>query len=105
MGKFNLYDDLMAGLDDVIAYKKGDKTRCHVQVRAIVKPNYHGVQVQRLRKKLNLSQTAMATAMNISPRTVEAWESGINKPHGTAQTLLYLFDKNPDLVETLVSKE
>ena len=66
---------------------------------------YCGSDLRKMRIKLNLSQRAMAAAVGVSPRTVEAWERGVNVPGGTVRYLLYLFDKQPQLVDHLVERK
>ena len=105
MAEFNYFEDLKSSLEEAVAFNKGERKRCRVQVRETVIPKYRGPDVQKLRMKLNLSQRAMAAAVGVSPRTVEAWERGTNIPGGTAQHLLYLFDKQPQLVDHLVVRK
>jgi putative transcriptional regulator len=52
--------------------------------------DYSPSAVAGLRKKLKLSQAAFAHFLNISPSTVQKWESGINKPSGASLKLLDL---------------
>lgn len=101
---FNIYDDLKESLADVIAYKHGDKSRCRFQVREIAIPRFTGADVHRLRARLNLSQPALAVAVGVSKRTVEAWEAGVNEPSGAASHLLYLISKQPKLLDELITR-
>lgn len=98
------FQDLKQGLEDAVAYEKGDRSRCRVQVVNTADPEFKGADVRRIRMKLDLSQMALARALGVSHRTVESWESGNNVPNGPAQHLLYLFDRQPDLVNELVSR-
>ena len=43
---------------------------------------YSPEKIVSLRKKLKLSQAALASVFNISPSTVQKWESGHKKPTG-----------------------
>ena len=101
---FDYFESLKEGLQDIVAYQHGDKSRVRIHVRKIAEPRFRAHDVQTLRLKLRLSQAALAAAMGVSSRTVEAWETGVNVPNGTAQHLLYLFEKQPDLVENLIVK-
>lgn len=98
------FDELMESLEDAVAYSKGDKARCRAVVRESYVPAYAADDVVRTRRKLNLSQRGLATALGVSPRTVEAWEAGINVPSGAAQRLLYLFECDHSLVERFVAR-
>lgn len=101
---FNYFDSLKEGLEDIIAYQRGDKRRCRVQVREIAVPHFTSADIHRLRTRLNLSQPALAVAIGVSKRTVEAWEAGINEPSGAASHLLYLINKQPKLLNELITR-
>lgn len=96
-----LFESLMSGLEDAVAFAEGDTTRCRVVVRESPVPEYKAEDVARTRKSLNLSQRALASVLGVSTRTVEAWEAGRNKPSGAARHLLYLFDCDHSLVDRL----
>lgn len=104
MENFDYFEELKQSLDDAVAYKSGDKTRCRVQVYARKMPEYKAEDVARTRRELNLSQKGLASALGVSTRTVEAWESGKNTPSGAAQHLLYLFDCDHSLIDRLVAR-
>ena len=106
MAEQRYYESLMAGLEDAVAYIEGDKSRGREVVREIPDPvpEYRAADVVRTRKALNLSQRRLAYALGVSPRTVEAWESGKNEPSGAARHLLYLFETDHSLVERLTAR-
>lgn len=98
---FNFFEELKAGLEEALAYERGDHSRCRVSVVSIPDPEYKADDVTRARKSLNLSQRGLANVMGVSPRTVEAWEAGKNQPSGAARRLLYLLDNDHSLLERL----
>jgi len=106
MAEQSYYESLMAGLEDAVAYIEGDKSRAREVMREIPDPvpEYRAADVVRTRKALNLSQRRLAYALGVSPRTVEAWESGKNEPSGAARHLLYLFETDHSLVERLTAR-
>jgi putative transcriptional regulator len=55
-------------------------------------------EVKELREKLNASQAVFANYLNVSPKSVQAWEQGIGKPAGAALRLLRIAQKNPDIL-------
>ena len=101
MAEFNVYEGIMEGLQEALAYQQGDRKRCRVTVRELPIPEYKAADVARTRKELNLSQRGLANVLGVSPRTVEAWEAGKNVPSGAARHLLYLVDTDHSLVERL----
>lgn len=101
---FNYFDSLKEEREDIIAFQHGNKSRCRVYIRETVIPRFTAADVRRLRNRLNLSQPALAVAVGVSKRTVEAWEAGANEPSGAASHLLYLIDKQPRLLNELITR-
>jgi len=102
MAEYNYYERFKESLEQAIAYNNGDKSKARVSVRSITLPEYDAANIVRLRSSLSLTQHGFAYALGVSPRTVEAWEAGRNTPCGSAQHLLYLFDKDNSLIEQFV---
>lgn len=105
MENFDYFDALKESLEQAVDYTKGDKSRCRTVVRETPIPAYKADDVARTRKELKLSQRGLATALGVSPRTVESVGGhGKNAPSGAAQRLLYLFECDHTLVERLVAR-
>ena len=100
------FDALVSSLEDAAAFAQGDSSCARVvEVEtADSVPEYKAADVARTRKDLNLSQRALATALGVSTRTVEAWEAGKNDPSGPARHLLYLLDGDHSLLERLTAR-
>jgi putative transcriptional regulator len=65
------------------------------EVRAMALPEvkpYAPKAIARLRKKLKLSQAALARFINTSVYTVQKWEQGTKKPSGPALKLLHIIE-------------
>ncbi|MCI9508433.1 MAG: helix-turn-helix domain-containing protein [Angelakisella sp.] len=101
MSEFDFYEELKASLEDAIAYKQGDHSRCRVLLPEVPVPDYKAADIVRARKGLNLSQRSLANLIGVSPRTVEAWETGKNEPAAPTRCLLYLLETDHSLVERL----
>ena len=56
-------------------------------------PEYSPSKIKAIRKRHNLSQAVMATALNASLSTVRQWEIGHKKPSGPAAKLLSVLDR------------
>ena len=50
--------------------------------------------VARIRNAVNASQNYFARVLNVSPSTVQQWESGAKKPSGLAMKLLRVVEKH-----------
>ena len=56
-------------------------------------------EAEALRQKLGLSVRAFALRFGLNPRTYAQWATGQRKPDQTAQVLLRLIVRHPDLVQ------
>ncbi len=53
---------------------------------------YSSKEIKDIRNKTGLTQSLFAKYFGVSLKTVEAWESGRNKPSGPSSRLLWLLD-------------
>src|SRR5258706_11487733 len=56
---------------------------------------YPPAEIKWTRERLRVSQAVFAQLMGVSPKTVEAWESGKNPPPGPVCRLLEEINLNP----------
>lgn len=54
--------------------------------------------VKRFRAQFDLTQVALANIMNVSKKTVEKWEQGVNNINGSSAVLFALIKENPELI-------
>ena len=96
---FSVADSMIKGLEEAIAYKNGDKTKG----RSVHVYFYTPEEIANIRKKYNLTQKSLSEVLDVSPRTVEAWETGVNIPSGPANKLLHLLetDNENKIIEML----
>ena len=65
-----------------------------VKAMCLPKPKpYTNGAIVKIRKKLKLSQSALAMFLNTSTSTIQKWEQGNKKPSGSALKLLHLIDE------------
>lgn len=55
----------------------------------------------QVRHQAGLSQSQFAKALGISVNTLKSWEQGQRKPSGSAQVLLKLLGKKPELIDEI----
>ena len=93
---------LIKSLEQAIAYKNGNKT----QGRSVYVYLYTPEDITNIRKKYSLTQKGLGEVLDVSTRTVEAWETGVNIPNGPANKLLHLLetDKDNKIIEMLSGK-
>jgi len=87
------FDEIMAGLEDAIAYAKGDRRRGRAHIVEVP-----AVDVRAARKKLGMSQDRFARSFGVSAATVRNWEQGRRRPEGPARVLLAVIDREPEAV-------
>ena len=84
----NLFDEIREGLE---AYRDHPDS---LRQRELSMPD-----VKAVRKQFRLSQSQMATFLNVSKRTLENWEQGRRSPTGPARTLLRIMEREPHAVK------
>ncbi len=93
------FNSIMTGLNEAIEVSKGLKTARRRKVTISPVPEYNAYKIKEIREALNLSQMIFAEAIGVSVKTVEAWESGRNKPQGPASRFLQLLDQDHNFLE------
>lgn len=85
------FNSIMAGLSESLEYAKGNTSKARkVSISIAELPTFHDKEIKKIREDLNLTQKNFAFVLGVSPKTVEAWESGRNIPQGTAQRFLQI---------------
>lgn len=92
MGK--MFEMLKEGLEDILEHQHGKK-KLKARTVEIPEPaaSYTPKQIKRIRESLHYPQGIFAQFLNVSPRTVESWESGRRSPNHSALRLLEIIDK------------
>lgn len=108
MGK--MYKLLKEGLEDAIAYEKGESKKARIKKLRIDNSEvpqqpkeYRANDIRRLRNKLNCSQSVLAAYLNVSLNTVQAWEQEVRHPNHAALRLLEILDKGPAFLTNLTA--
>jgi putative transcriptional regulator len=90
MSERDIGQEILEGLQEIKAYKKG---KLSLHSRTLKEP----APPQVIRARLNLSQSAFASLMGVSLRTVQDWEQGRRKPSGPAVALLRIAEQRPEI--------
>lgn len=93
----DFFSGVMEGLQNALAYKRG-KATAGTLAR---KRSLPAVDVAEVRASLKMTQKNFAEILGVSPRTVEAWESGRSTPTPTAKKLMYLIREDHSLIQKL----
>jgi putative transcriptional regulator len=103
MKKRKLFDELMAGVQDMKSVREGKITLRSFSVEAASAPVVTAEELIQLRDRLHVSRAVFARYLRTNARTVEGWEQGRAKPNAQAALLIKLVEKYPETVEHLAS--
>lgn len=92
-----VYESLMEGLNEALAFARGEKTGAVVHQVEVP-----AVDVAAIRARTGLSQGAFARSIGVAKGTLLNWEHGRRHPTGPAQVLLAMIAKKPSLVTELL---
>lgn len=93
-----LFNELMQSLNEAADHAEGKRkdlrtTRFPQPPKKVSKED-----IVRLRKRLKWSQTFFAKGLNVSVKTVQAWEQGLRTPEGPTLKLLEIAERHPELL-------
>jgi putative transcriptional regulator len=92
-------NEILHALSDFTdALEKGEvvkRLNCRQIKLNLVPTHYSPDLVKRTRKLLGVSQTLFARFLGVSPKTVRAWEQGVNVPHKMACRFMDEIRENP----------
>ncbi len=91
---------IITGVKQAIAWASGRAVGARETVVHVPKVN-----VRRLRKKLQLSQSSFAAKFGIPEATIRNWEQGRREPELAARILLAVIDLRPDVVEEILHRK
>ena len=83
------FKNIMAGLEDALAFAEGDDSRAKARKIEVV-------DVKAIRGKTGLSQPRFAAMFKIPVGTLRNWEQGRRQPEGPAIALLHIIDNDPE---------
>ena len=86
-------------------FKTGKKITRRVVLDIARPKGMSAAQIQRLRKRLHLSQGVFADVLNVSVKTVQAWEADINSPNQAALRLLDILKKQPEIMLKAIAQK
>ena len=94
MAKRDIAKELIQGLEEVKAWKHGERK---LKTFTVELPRAADVPV--IRKELGYSQEEFASVMGVSVGTLRNWEQARREPHGPARALLMVARTNPRVVK------
>ena len=94
------FGGLKQAMVDAVAFERGKRRNLKVtRIQAPRPPKAMSPRhIARIRESLNCSQAVFAMMLNISPKTVQAWEQGLREPGEAALKLLTIAEKHPEVL-------
>ncbi len=90
MSDRNIGQEILEGIKEIKRFKKGE---LKLIARTLNEPS----PAKTIRKRLKVSQSAFASLMGVSPRTIQDWEQGRRTPQGPAKSLLRIAEQHPEI--------
>ena len=91
----SVFEKIKTGLEEAIAYEQGTLEAKTTKISIAPLKDYEASRIKNVRLNAGMTQVVFAEFMGVSVKTVEAWESGRNKPAGSACRLLALTENDP----------
>lgn len=95
----NVYEGIMQGLQEAVDYNEGKIKAKSSKISIEPVHEFRAEEIKNIRSELGMTQYLFAGFMGVSPKTVEAWESGRNIPNGPASRMLAMLSIDPALPE------
>ena len=100
----SVYDGIMKGLEEALEHARGERKLRTRRVSITPLKEFTPDDIKSIRRTLGLTQAVFAGAIGVSPKTVEAWESGRNKPEGPARRILAMAQNDPEVLTRFVDR-
>jgi len=101
--KRTLGQELLEGLNDALAFERGEKVlKTNTVELPVAIKKVSKATVSKVRKEvLRASQPVFAQYLNVSDSTIRSWEQGQKEPCGSAALLVQLFRTYPAIMTAL----
>jgi putative transcriptional regulator len=91
---------LKLSLEQSLQHARGERHDLRTTVLPAPPKPMKKQEIVKLRQQLNLSQAVFASVLNVSVKTVQAWEQGLRQPSDAALKLLTIAKKHPEVLLT-----
>ena len=98
--KSELFDELKESLGEMVEHARG-KRELRTTALPCAPKKLSGREIAELRHRLRFSQAVFARYLNVSIKSVQAWEQGKREPDGAALKLLEIAEENPKAIFNL----
>jgi len=92
------FAELKLSLEQALQRARGERRDLRITVLPAPPKPMKKHEIVKLRQQLNLSQAVFAGVLNVSVKTVQAWEQGLRQPSDAALKLLTIAKKHPEVL-------
>jgi len=92
------FKKLIVGAKQALAHARGERSDLRTTVLPKPLKQLSAKEIADIRLRYNMSQAVFARYLNVSPKTVQAWEQGTGQPSGASLKLLSIAKKNPKIL-------
>ena len=100
----SVYKSIIQGLTEAEGYQQGKIAARKTKLTIKSVDTFNNDDIKKIRKRTGLSQVMFAGSLGVSPKTVEAWENGRNKPEGASRRLLEIVRDDPSFLVRFQTK-
>ena len=94
------FEDLKLSLEQAIEHAQGKRSDLRTTTLPRPLKALSQKEIAGIRSKMNVSQAVFARMLNISVKTIQAWEQGTGRPSGASLKLLSIARTNPKALMT-----
>lgn len=92
------FQELLGAVQEAVEHYEGRRHDLRTTVLPAVPQPMNAAGIRALRERIGASQAVFAMALNVSTKTVQAWESGARVPDGGNLKLLRVGEAHPEAV-------
>jgi putative transcriptional regulator len=92
------FSELRLSLEQALQHARGERHDLRTTMLPAPPKPMKKQEIVKLRQQLNLSQAVFASVLNVSVKTVQAWEQGLRQPSDAALKLLTIAKKHPEVL-------
>ncbi len=92
------FAELMESLQQAVEHARGERNDLRTTVWPAPPKPMKKREIIKLRQQLNLPQALFARLLNVSVKTVQAWEQGLREPSHAALKLLTIVKRHPEVL-------
>lgn len=90
--------ELKTSLQQALEHARGERRDLRTTILPAPPKPMKRREIIKLRQRLNCSQAVFARALNVSIKTVQAWEQGVREPSDAALKLLNIASRHPEVL-------